>query len=208
MNRLQSPYSAAHDDRQLMLAVFRVNSALGRYVMRFVDADTGRGDEVSADDEHVLADLVTSVAEDIRARAVRRENEAAGAVPATKTRHGQEVHRPRPPVVPPTPEPLDDTLRTLDEDAVKRWPLLGQLAGLVGPPWQVRAISSGAVACARTHDWYTEAVWVIDESHVGLNRTPFLSGPRRRAVSRLDVLGSFDEVIEALQQPVRWGDEP
>jgi len=49
-----------------------VNSLLGRYVLRHLDADAGRADPVSMVDECALAKQVADVASDLRARATRR----------------------------------------------------------------------------------------------------------------------------------------
>lgn len=50
-----------------------VNTLLGRYVLRFLDADAGRVEPVSSADERKLADRVADVADGLRARATHRE---------------------------------------------------------------------------------------------------------------------------------------
>lgn len=67
------PDEAAHLDGVLMAEVSAINTLLGRYVVRFIDADALRSEPVSIDDERALADRVAAVAEGIRARADRRE---------------------------------------------------------------------------------------------------------------------------------------
>jgi hypothetical protein len=49
------------------------NTLLGRYVVRFLDADSGHAAPIPTDDEHALADRLTTAAEAIRARATRRD---------------------------------------------------------------------------------------------------------------------------------------
>ena len=192
----------AHDVGLLMAEVVRVNSALGRYVVGFVDADTGRGREMAVDDERTLAAQVASVAEGIRARADGRECGAGPAVPSSENQESRVAGCPEPSAVWP-----DETLRVLDDDTVARWPLLAPLAAVPGPRWQVRAMPNGTISCARACGSYAEAVWVVSDDLVGFNRTPVRVRPGRTA-SRLDVTGSLDEVVDELRRPVRWEDQP
>jgi hypothetical protein len=69
------PDDAAYQDNVLMAEVAEVNTMLGRYVIRFLDADAGRVAPLSTSDERALADQVTAVAAGLRARAVRRERQ-------------------------------------------------------------------------------------------------------------------------------------
>lgn len=69
------PDDAAHQDNVLMGEVAEVNTMLGRYVLRFLDADAQRAAPVSPADERALADQVTAVAAGLRARALRRERQ-------------------------------------------------------------------------------------------------------------------------------------
>lgn len=73
MNTVPLPDEAAHKDNLLMADVTSLNSQLGRYVLRFLDADAGRAEPVSTADERTLADRVTAVADGLRARAARRD---------------------------------------------------------------------------------------------------------------------------------------
>jgi hypothetical protein len=63
----------AHEDNVLMAAIAHVNNQLGRYVLRFLDADAGRADPVSPSAERALADSVAAIAEGLTSRAARRE---------------------------------------------------------------------------------------------------------------------------------------
>jgi len=72
---IPGPDDAAHDDGLLMHELTVVNSQLGRYVLRFLDADAGQADPISPSDEHALADRLTRAAERIRNRAARREQD-------------------------------------------------------------------------------------------------------------------------------------
>jgi hypothetical protein len=56
-----------------MADVTQVNTLLGRYVLRFLDADAGVAKPLSSDDERTLAERVAHVADDLRARADRRD---------------------------------------------------------------------------------------------------------------------------------------
>jgi hypothetical protein len=89
MSTVPPPDPAAHEDGRLMHDVTVLNTELGRYVLRFLDADTGRAAPVSTTDELALADKVTAVAAGLRARVARRQREGSPAPligPATSTR--------------------------------------------------------------------------------------------------------------------------
>lgn len=73
MNAIPPPDDAAHQDGVLMAEVTEVNTLLGRYVLRFLDSDAGRGAELPPADERALANRVAAVARELRARAARRE---------------------------------------------------------------------------------------------------------------------------------------
>lgn len=62
-----------HEDNVLMAAITNVNTQLGRYVLRFLDADAGRADPMSPFDERALADSVAAIAAGLSTRAARRE---------------------------------------------------------------------------------------------------------------------------------------
>lgn len=64
-------------DQVLMSELSTVNHRLGRYVLRFHDADAGRADPVSLVNEQALADSLATAADAIRARADRRQGEGA-----------------------------------------------------------------------------------------------------------------------------------
>ena len=75
MSRVPLPDDAAHQDGLLMHEVSDLNALLGRYVLRFLDADAGRTSPFPPDDELVLADRVAALAEALRARAARRAHQ-------------------------------------------------------------------------------------------------------------------------------------
>lgn len=68
------PDPVAHDDGRLMHDLTVLNTALGRYVLRFLDADAGRVEPLSVADELALADQISDVAAGLRTRAVRRQH--------------------------------------------------------------------------------------------------------------------------------------
>jgi hypothetical protein len=69
------PDETAHLDNLLMAETTNVNNQLGRYVLRFLDADAGRDEPMNADDERALADRVAALAMRLRARADRRNQD-------------------------------------------------------------------------------------------------------------------------------------
>jgi hypothetical protein len=72
---IPGPDDAAHDDGLLMHELTVVNSQLGRYVLRFLDADAGQTEPISPADEHALADRLARAAEAMHNRAARREQD-------------------------------------------------------------------------------------------------------------------------------------
>lgn len=75
MTAVSPPDVTAHLDNLLMAEVTSVNNELGRYVLRFLDADARRGAPLSTDDERALGDRLAAVAQGVRARAARREQD-------------------------------------------------------------------------------------------------------------------------------------
>ena len=73
MTAVPPPDEAAHVDNLLMAEVTSVNTQLGRYVLRFLDADAGRAGPLPVDDERALADRVAAMADGLHARADRRD---------------------------------------------------------------------------------------------------------------------------------------
>jgi hypothetical protein len=69
------PEDAAHDDGLLMHELIVLNSQVGRYLLRFLDADAGRAEPISPPDEHALADQLARAAEAMHKRATRREQD-------------------------------------------------------------------------------------------------------------------------------------
>lgn len=74
-----------------MAAIADVNHQLGRYVLRFLDADAGRAQPLSPYDERALADAVTAIADGLRARAARRQRH--GETPALICAGPNPTHR-------------------------------------------------------------------------------------------------------------------
>jgi len=74
MNTVALPDDAAHDDNVLMAEVGKLNEQLGRYLLRFLDAESCRAAPMSTADERTLAARVAALAEDIRTRADRRDH--------------------------------------------------------------------------------------------------------------------------------------
>jgi hypothetical protein len=75
MTAIPPPDETAHLDNLLMAEVTSLNNQLGRYVLRFLDADAGRIEPLSVANERVLADRVAAMAEGMHARAARREQD-------------------------------------------------------------------------------------------------------------------------------------
>lgn len=70
--RIPGPDNAAHDDGLLMHDLTVVNTMIGRYVLRFLDADAGRCEPVPVADELALAERLANAAEALAARVARR----------------------------------------------------------------------------------------------------------------------------------------
>lgn len=66
------PDNTAHDDGVLMHDLTVVNTMIGRYVLRFLDADAGREEPVPAADELALAERLANAAQALAARVARR----------------------------------------------------------------------------------------------------------------------------------------
>jgi hypothetical protein len=77
--RLPGPDDSPREDRLLMHDLTVLNTQVGRYVLRFLDADSGRATSTPTTDELALADSLTAAADAIRARALRREQDNAQA---------------------------------------------------------------------------------------------------------------------------------
>jgi hypothetical protein len=74
MTTVALPDDAAHQDNLLMARVGKLNEQLGRYLLRFLDADSHRATPISTADERTLADRVAELATAIQARADRRDH--------------------------------------------------------------------------------------------------------------------------------------
>ncbi len=86
-----APDPSSRDDALLMRDVVEVGNSLGRYVVRFVGTDAGRGDHISVADERALAERLTALADGIRARAGRREREGTVDIDTTDLRPDPDV---------------------------------------------------------------------------------------------------------------------
>lgn len=73
--KIPAPDDAAHDDGLLMHELTVVNSQLGRYVLRYLDADAGHAEPINPSDERALADRLGRAAEAIGNRAEGREQD-------------------------------------------------------------------------------------------------------------------------------------
>lgn len=94
MTPIPAPDDTAHHDTVLMAEVTEVNTLLGRYVLRFLDADARRTAPLSTTDERVLARRVAAIAEGLHARADRRERHSqppALVPPALVGQHSPEA---------------------------------------------------------------------------------------------------------------------
>jgi len=70
--RIPPPDQAAHDDGVLMHDLTVLNAELGRYVLRFLDADSERAAPDSPAVEIAHASCLNNAANALRARACRR----------------------------------------------------------------------------------------------------------------------------------------
>lgn len=68
-------------EKALVADLSTLNTQIGRYVLRLLDADAGRAEQVSVDDERALAGRLAGLASTLRARVERRA--ALGELPAT-----------------------------------------------------------------------------------------------------------------------------
>ncbi len=94
MNQIPPPDDATHHDNLLMADVTEVNTLLGRYVLRFLDADAGSAAPLSTQDERALAVRVAVVAEGLQARADRRDRhgEPPTLIGICRDRYSREAH--------------------------------------------------------------------------------------------------------------------
>jgi hypothetical protein len=70
--QVPGPDDAAHEDGLLMHDLTVVNTMIGRYVLRYLDADAGRAEPIPVADECELAERLASVTERLVARGRRR----------------------------------------------------------------------------------------------------------------------------------------
>jgi hypothetical protein len=75
MNAVLPPDDTAHQDAVLMVEVTSLNTVLGRYVLRFLEADAGGPAELPLADEQALAERVAAVAVAMHGRAARRQQQ-------------------------------------------------------------------------------------------------------------------------------------
>ncbi|GAB3431027.1 hypothetical protein [Actinophytocola sediminis] len=74
-NEKRRIHETAHQDGALMHEVTVINNLLGHYVLRFLDADSGRMTPMSPEDERTLATHLATLATDIHTRANRRDRD-------------------------------------------------------------------------------------------------------------------------------------
>jgi hypothetical protein len=68
------PDKGAHQDSVLIAELAEINTLIGRYILRFLDADAGRTEAISPEDERALIERATTAIDTLRARAERREH--------------------------------------------------------------------------------------------------------------------------------------
>jgi hypothetical protein len=83
---------AFHDDKQLIADLTALTGQLSRYVLRHLDADAGRVVPTSPDDEHVLAEAMSTLASKVRERADRYAAASAPDRTVIEQRHGPDPH--------------------------------------------------------------------------------------------------------------------
>jgi|tagenome__1003787_1003787.scaffolds.fasta_scaffold14859507_1 hypothetical protein len=66
------PDEAAHQDSLLIAELAEVNTMIARYIVPLLDADAGRADQISIEDERDLADRAASAIGSLRNRTQRR----------------------------------------------------------------------------------------------------------------------------------------
>lgn len=69
---IPQPDETAHEDSVLIAELAELNTMIGRYILRFLDADAGRAEPISTDDELALVERATSAIDTLRARIERR----------------------------------------------------------------------------------------------------------------------------------------
>jgi hypothetical protein len=78
-----------HDELVLIAELSRVNGQIARFVLRLLDADAGRREQVSVADETYLAGRLVDIGHALRDRAIHRATappENAGLVPGSLRR--------------------------------------------------------------------------------------------------------------------------
>ena len=68
------PDEGAHQDSVLIAELAEINTLIGRYILRFLDADAGRTEPIAPEDEHALIERATRAIDTLRARVERREH--------------------------------------------------------------------------------------------------------------------------------------
>lgn len=71
---ISPPDEAAHQDSVLIAELAEINTLIHRYILRFLDADAGRAEPISIEEERALVDRAASVIDSLRARTERREH--------------------------------------------------------------------------------------------------------------------------------------
>lgn len=68
------PDEGAHQDSVLIAELAEINTLIGRYILRFLDADAGRTEPINPEDERALVERATKAINTLRTRAERREH--------------------------------------------------------------------------------------------------------------------------------------
>jgi hypothetical protein len=63
---------ADHQDSVLIAELAEINTIITRYILRFLDADAGRAEPISIEEERALVDRAASAIDSLRARTKRR----------------------------------------------------------------------------------------------------------------------------------------
>jgi hypothetical protein len=68
-----------HDDNALMAELSQLNTQVARYIMRYLDADAGRAEPISAGDEQALGLMLTELGDALQRRAAQRESQSTNS---------------------------------------------------------------------------------------------------------------------------------
>jgi hypothetical protein len=89
-------------------------------------------------------------------------------------------------------------------EVAARWPSLRPLLALTDPPWSFVTLASGVLIGSRAHEAYAEGLWVIDERHTGINRSPRAGRSNGQVAATVNFAGTLSDAVDLLARPVRW----